>query len=177
MGARRRPFEFDRFSQGHAPWEKHLSVCKCASAASARTNWNPLVQKARLLNEMDDMRLGKNTSRPASVRAQRVRAAGRIPSPERQRLSGEIRPPRERARGGYRKGCAAQRRGPCVSRGDAVPPRAFTDAAPGPGSPGSGPGSRTGSRCSRRSGGPRSSCPGPCCRTGGTSRSACRFPP
>ena len=46
----------------------------------------------------------------------------------------------------------------------------FTDAAPGPGSPGCGPGSRTAYRYSRRSDGPRSSCPGRCCRTWGTSR-------
>ena len=48
--------------------------------------------------------------------------------------------------------------------------REITGASPGPGSPGYGPGSRTGYRYSRRSAGPRSSCPDRCCRTWGTSR-------
>ena len=57
------------------------------------------------------------------------------------------------------------------------PDALFTDGAHGPGSPGYGPGSSTGCRCSRRCGGPRSSYSGLCCRTGDRPRPACRRRP
>ena len=50
----------------------------------------------------------------------------------------------------------------------------FTDAAPGRGSPASGPDSSTACRCSRRCASRRSSWTGRCCRTAGTSRPAYR---
>ena len=80
------------------------------------------------------------------------------------------RPLCERVRGVSQGLCRSGGAGPAYPGGIRSPLEYLKDAAPGPGSPGSGPGSRTACRCSHRSAGPRSSCPGPCCRTWGISR-------